>query len=99
MADVEITRMSSRGQVVIPLDIREALQWTEGTPLAVMSKGSMLILKKVSTPTKEDLLKEFGDIVSEGSNIAAEKRIRQSDVQKIIHVRRGVADGKRSGRH
>lgn len=99
MADVEITRMSSRGQVVIPQEIRDALRWEEGTPIAVLSKGNMLILKKVSTPTKEDLLKEFGDIVSEGSNIAAEKRIRQKDVQKIVHLRRGAADGKRGGRH
>lgn len=41
---IDTTKMSSRGQVVIPLDMREGLK--EGDRLIVIRKGNEIILKK-----------------------------------------------------
>ena len=43
--EVETTKMSSRGQVVIPQDLREELGIEEGTVFAVMGSRDTLILK------------------------------------------------------
>ena len=44
MDQIEITRLSSRGQVVISLDMRKDLK--EGDKLLVIRKGDEIILKK-----------------------------------------------------
>ena len=44
MEKLEITSMSSRGQVVIPLDMREGIK--EGDKLIVIRKDNEIILKK-----------------------------------------------------
>ena len=59
MVDVEITKMSSKGQVVIPSGIREEMRLKEGDALAVTKSGDTLLLKKIKTPSKEELLKNI----------------------------------------
>ena len=59
----ELTKVSSKGQLVIPQDIREKLHIHEGNILAVTSKDDLVILKKIKSPMlKEDLriLNEVG---------------------------------------
>lgn len=53
----ELTRVSSKGQVVIPKDIRGRLHIREGSLFAVSSiNGDMVIMKKVENPmSREDL--------------------------------------------
>ncbi len=46
MEGINITKMSSRGQVVIPLEMRRDL--TEGVKLIVMRNNNQIILKKAS---------------------------------------------------
>ena len=52
----EITRASSKGQIVIPTDVRKKLNIKEGSIFAVTSKRDMIVLKKLDTRIKpEDL--------------------------------------------
>jgi AbrB family looped-hinge helix DNA binding protein len=52
----ELTRVSSKGQIVIPTDIRRKLNIKEGSVFAVTSKKDMIALKKLDTKMKpEDL--------------------------------------------
>ena len=44
MDQIEITRLSSRGQIVIPLDMRKDLK--EGDKLIIIRKGDEIILRK-----------------------------------------------------
>ncbi|MDO8517153.1 MAG: AbrB/MazE/SpoVT family DNA-binding domain-containing protein [Nanoarchaeota archaeon] len=56
MAEIDITRMSSKGQVVIPLEMRKHLK--EGDKLLIIKSGEQLILKKANdfdNNLKEDL--------------------------------------------
>jgi AbrB family looped-hinge helix DNA binding protein len=50
MVDVEFTRASSKGQVVIPQDIREELGIKEGTPFAIAVQDRTIVLKKIELP-------------------------------------------------
>ena len=81
---VETTKMSSRGQIVIPQDIREELKASEGTIFSVVSAKDVIILKKISTSSKEDLIKEIGAIALEGRKRAEKLGIKESDVAKLV---------------
>jgi AbrB family looped-hinge helix DNA binding protein len=53
---VEITKASSKGQVVIPEDIRKRLKIQKGSVFVITSKKEMIVLKKLDTKiTKADL--------------------------------------------
>lgn len=58
--EVETVRMSSKGQVVIPQGVREELHASEGTIFAVTSSGDTVVLKRITMPSKENLIAELG---------------------------------------
>ena len=75
--EVAITRISSRGQVVIPVEMREDLP--EGEKIIIIKKDGQLIMKKADTLEKnfeEDL--EFAKRTEE-----AFKRIEQGKGVKM----------------
>jgi AbrB family looped-hinge helix DNA binding protein len=51
MMDIAITRMSSKGQVVIPSEMREGIE--EGDKLLLIKNDSQIILKKASELDKQ----------------------------------------------
>ena len=55
MADIEFTKMSSKGQVVIPRGIREEMNLRPGTPFAVMEQRDTILLKRIEMPKKVGL--------------------------------------------
>ncbi len=70
--DLEMTRVSSKGQVVIPGLIRERLGLTDGSRLLVFGEGDTIILKKVGLRMEDS-----------GKTLAAvRKRIRQLRVTR-----------------
>jgi len=82
---IETIKMSSKGQVVIPQDIREEIHAKEGTIFAVLGGKDTIILKRIGLPSKEELINEFKRIAKEGSKRSRELGIRESDVSNIIH--------------
>jgi len=50
MAEIDITRMSSKGQIVIPADLRYGIK--EGEKLVVIRNEDQLILKKADSFSK-----------------------------------------------
>ena len=53
---VEITKASSKGQIVIPEDIRKRLKISKGSVFAVTSKKGMIVMRKIDTKmSKADL--------------------------------------------
>jgi len=81
---IETVKMSSRGQIVIPQDVREELDVHEGTLFALVSSRDSIILKKISTPSKEDLIKEIESIALEGRKRAEKLGIKESDVSEMV---------------
>jgi AbrB family looped-hinge helix DNA binding protein len=82
---VEMIKMSSKGQIVIPQDIRAEICASEGTMFAVVSGRDSIVLKKVAMPSKEDLICELKEIAKEGRKRAEKLGIKESDVPSLVH--------------
>jgi len=54
---MEITKISSKGQIVIPKKIRSKLKIIEGSILGIEEMKDVIVIKKVDT----DLLKQFNN--------------------------------------
>ena len=76
----EVTKVTSKGQVVIPRDIREKLGLASGSNLLVLTDGSNLLLKPIDTLS----LKTFAQLVKDSRKLVARKRIRKGEVAKLI---------------
>jgi AbrB family looped-hinge helix DNA binding protein len=55
MSNVATTKMSSKGQVVIPENIRLQLKLKAGSQFVVVGKDDVVILKSIAAPSMEDL--------------------------------------------
>ncbi len=84
MSDVILTRMSSKGQIVIPKALRELLDIKEGEVFALFGEDDTLILKRVDLPTGEEL----ETLLRWGSEHARKRRIKRADVIKAIEAER-----------
>lgn len=80
MEKIEITSMSSRGQVVIPLDVREQLGLKEGEKFIVVGEDDTVILKKITMPS----FKNFDKLLQKTQQFAKNKKITKSDVENAI---------------
>lgn len=80
MSEVALTKMSTKGQVVIPKAVRELLLIEEGDVFAVFGANNIIILQRVRLPTQSDLER----ILAIGSEHAKEKGITREDVEKAI---------------
>ncbi len=80
MSEIAVSRLSSKGQIVIPKELRNYLGFHEGELFALYGDGETLIIKKVDMPSKED----FEDILTKGSKIGKKKNITKKDVMKAI---------------
>ncbi len=86
--EIETVRMSSKGQVVIPHEIRDRLEAKEGTVFAVIGSRDAIVLKKVGTPSKADLLRALDRIATEGKKRLQNLGVKESDIPKIVRKRR-----------
>jgi len=78
--NVETIRMSSKGQIVIPQDIREEINVNEGTIFAVVGTKDTIILKRIITPSKEDLIKDLGFFAQKAKLKLQNKGITEKDL-------------------
>jgi AbrB family looped-hinge helix DNA binding protein len=77
--------MSSRGQVVIPEEIRRRLDLRPGTQFVVLARGDVVILREISAPS----LAEFDALIAEARERAKEAGLKRRDVaDAVAKVRR-----------
>lgn len=82
---VETTRLSSKGQVVLPLAIRRKLHLSNGAKFVVMGERDTVILKKI-VPLRGG---EIQRLLQESRQYARQVGLKLSDVRRAIHrVRR-----------
>ena len=82
---IETTKMSSKGQIVIPQEIREEIEADEGTVFAVVGSKDTIVLKKITTPSKEELIRGLKKIAIEGRKRAEKLGIKEDDVPELVH--------------
>ncbi len=85
MPGLATTRMSSKGQVVIPEEIRKRLRLKAGSQFVVVGEKDTVILKAISPPS----LEEFDDLITEARKQARRAGLKRSDITAAIAKVRG----------
>jgi AbrB family looped-hinge helix DNA binding protein len=85
MAEIATTRMSSKGQVVIPEDIRKRLGLEAGSQFIVVAGKDAIILKTISPPSIDD----FDSLIQEARRQARKAGMKRSDIKKAVAEVRG----------
>ena len=80
MAKAATTKMSSKGQVVIPEEIRERLGLGPGVQFLVIGEGDVIILKSISTPS----MKDFDGLLKKARKQAHAAKMRPADIAKAV---------------
>ncbi len=87
MYDMAITSVSTKGQVVIPDDIRKLIGLEPGTKMMVLTDGSNVMLKPIAKPS----LEEFEEMAKATRQYARRAGLKRSDIKKAIKKVRGRA--------
>jgi AbrB family looped-hinge helix DNA binding protein len=80
MANISTTKMSSKGQVVIPEAIRKKLGLKSGDQFVVTGNKDVVILKSISPPS----LDEFDDLIAEARKQARNAGLKRSDIKAAL---------------
>jgi len=75
------TKLSSRGQVVIPEEIRRRLGLEPGVRFVVVGEGDVVVLKALKTPN----LSDFEDLLDEAQKSAEEAGLTKEDLEAALH--------------
>jgi AbrB family looped-hinge helix DNA binding protein len=85
MADLATTRMSSKGQVVIPEEIRRRLGLKEGSQFVVVGERDTVVLKAISQPT----MQEFDTLMAEAKSQARKVGLKRAHIRDAVVKARG----------
>ncbi|MBI4618418.1 MAG: AbrB/MazE/SpoVT family DNA-binding domain-containing protein [Planctomycetes bacterium] len=85
MSEVETTRLSSRGQVVIPESIRKNLGLEPGHQFMVLAEGDVIILKALTKPD----MSAFDELIRGSRTAARRAGLRKKDLEEAIRRARG----------
>lgn len=80
MADVATTKMSSKGQIVIPEDIRKKLGLQPGSQFVVIGEDDTVILKMITAPD----MSQFDELISRARTQARKAGLKRSDISSAI---------------
>lgn len=80
MSTIETTKMSSKGQIVIPEDIRNRLGLKTGDKFLVIGEKDVVILKALSNPS----LEEFDGLIKTARKQARAAGLKRSDIANAI---------------
>ncbi len=83
--NIATTKMSSRGQVVIPESIRDRLRLGPGVQFAVFCHEDVVMLKVINPPSSE----EFARLKRELQRQARQGGLKRSDIPEAISKARG----------
>ena len=80
MINFSTTKMTSKGQVVIPEETRKRLGMKPGTQFMVVESADALIFKVIQPPSMED----FDKLLAETRRQARKAGLKKSDITKAI---------------
>lgn len=86
MGSLATTKLSSKGQVVIPEEIRQRLGLKEGTQFVVVGERDVVILKSITPPAMEELT----GLVQRARNAARKAGMKPADVKGAISKARSA---------
>ena len=80
MTDLATTKMSSKGQVVIPEEIRKRLGLEAGSQFVVVAEKDTVIMKAISPPS----MGEFYTLIAKARRQAKKAKLKQAEINSII---------------
>jgi AbrB family looped-hinge helix DNA binding protein len=80
METLATTRMSSKGQIVIPESIRKRLDLREGAQFLVIGEDDVVILKVVTPPDMQD----FDNLIKQVRRQAKEAGLKPRDIKSAV---------------
>jgi AbrB family looped-hinge helix DNA binding protein len=79
------TKMTSKGQVVIPEEVRKRLGLKAGSRFVVIGERDVVILKEITPPS----MGEFDELVASARRSARRAGMKRSDVERVVRETRG----------
>jgi len=80
MNKMQVTSVSSKGQIVIPNDIRETIGISTGTKLIILTDGNNLLLKPIQDPDFDT----FRNLIKESKKLVTKIGLKKANVKKLI---------------
>lgn len=78
---VELTRISEKGQIVIPSSLRKEMGIKKSDQFMIFGEGTTVILRKIEKPL---IKKTFDEIAKPLQKAAKEVGLKKSDIKKAI---------------
>jgi AbrB family looped-hinge helix DNA binding protein len=80
MSAIETTKMTSKGQIVIPEETRKRLGLKAGDKFLVVGDKDIVVLKTLTSPS----LDEFGELITAARKQAKALGFQKSDIIKAV---------------
>ena len=80
MNQIATTKLSSRGQIVIPEEIRNQMHLHVGDQFIVFAENDVLVLKMITRPNNN----EFSKLLDKAHNVAKNIGLTEIDVEMAI---------------
>jgi AbrB family looped-hinge helix DNA binding protein len=80
MSNLAIAKMSSKGQINIPADIRKKLGLKAGDQFVVIGEKDAVILKAISPPSMND----FDTLIASTRRQAKKTKMKRPDITKAV---------------
>jgi AbrB family looped-hinge helix DNA binding protein len=78
-------KLSSKGQIVIPKEIRDELHWQAGTQLSLVATASGVSLRAIPAKTGRNLGDLIGMLKHEGAPVSIERLCKPVDISGDWH--------------
>lgn len=87
MAAYATTKLSSKGQIVIPEEIRETMNLKEGDQFVVIGQGDTVILKAITPPSMNEFAGLLAEARSQAKKVGMKKREVASTIKRVRRKR------------
>ena len=84
MTKVMTTKMSSKGQVVLPEALRQMYGWESGTAFTILAYKGSIIMQPLKTPSEDEIAAEFETAFAESRRQAKAAGMTPMDIDKAI---------------
>lgn len=84
MSTLSTTKMSSKGQVVIPEDIRISMNLHAGDQFIAIAENDVVLLKRITQPS----LDEFSSLIAKARKQAKDAGLTKESITDAIKVAR-----------
>lgn len=85
MQNIATTKMSSKGQVVIPESIRQQLNLKNGAQFVVVAQDDVVIFKAIMPPAME----QFDELIGRARTQARKAGLKKAHIASAIKKARG----------